>query len=509
MRIKEIKTAKDLWAANKESLKRLKTEDGEDSPRYRSVVRFLESRAAYLDAIKEGEDEHEARMRAAKHWNAWANELIRKREILLKDKKWDVSFDAGNSVSTNDNGENYISERIVDFSDIEFLELEHISCINHESLQIYVDIISFNMFIFPGVTVFERAIFRSYTNMEYMEIIGKCIFAECHFKLISMQGTIFNNDTMFLKCIFDDISNLSKTYYKNNISFRFSTFNEFITFSDCYFFKEANFQYIQSRKGFSLYNSDFWFVPDFNGAVFISPIELNFIKISENDFMRNVIFKYDIEEYRSIVFNPKQSSTILSNRYRILGMHAHEAHDWLNEMKFFSLEIRSRRYGLDFPIGEKLGTLIRKLCYKICSFLFPKIGIHDHIHRIIQLYFRKRTGHNTGRFWFSVLYEWLSNFGQSFLRPVVWWLVFFVFFACLYEWLAVCKSWGAAFTVSLRQGLVISGLVRTGHYVEILKGLFGPHMSNWAFILLNLQTVVSAVFLFLLLLAVRNHFRIR
>ena len=91
-------------------------------------------------------------------------------------------------------------------------------------------------------------------------------------------------------------------------------------------------------------------------------------------------------------------------------------------------------------------------------------------------------------------------------------------FAVYYFLTAVGGGFGDALTLSVREGLVVSGLLRTGHLQTLLKRLYGQpdehgrivvELSNWVAGAMMFQTLVSAFFLFLFFLAVRNHFRIR
>ncbi len=127
-------------------------------------------------------------------------------------------------------------------------------------------------------------------------------------------------------------------------------------------------------------------------------------------------------------------------------------------------------------------------------------------------------GPHAGRFWFGLIYEKVSDFGRSFARPIVGWVASVLAFALYYFLTAVGGGFGDALMLSIREGLVVSGLLRTGHLQTLLKHLYGlpdenghivVELSNWIAGAMMLQTLVSAFFLFLFFLAVRNHFRIR
>ena len=84
--------------------------------------------------------------------------------------------------------------------------------------------------------------------------------------------------------------------------------------------------------------------------------------------------------------------------FRALKRLAAQAHDHRNEMDFFAGELRARRFVHDFPLQKGLSSM--------------------------------------AGFWSGVFYELFANFGRSLLRPLCWWGLAYVVFAGLY--------WGAA-----------------------------------------------------------------
>ena len=162
--------------------------------------------------------------------------------------------------------------------------------------------------------------------------------------------------------------------------------------------------------------------------------------------------------------------------------------------------------------------------------------------------------------WFGLLYQWLSDFGRSMVRPLLWWVAGVLGFACLYlgqhpalvgtslsgfDWaikrvtaLAGSEApplscmagpgdpWSAALGLSLRKGLLFVGLDSTDKLNQIYGCLYGiytdktvvpdqlpdafsPVIPDGIAFLGLLQLLYSAVVIFLFLLAVRNHFRIK
>ena len=211
----------------------------------------------------------------------------------------------------------------------------------------------------------------------------------------------------------------------------------------------------------------------------------------------------------------------ISRNFRALSKMAHEARDWLNEMEFFAQEVRARRFGLDFPFPKSLAGLFKRIDnlrskwreLQLRLHFWPFTNAHEVVRHIkpAPFYDALLFGPNPGRFRFGLIYEKASNFGRSFARPLALWAVATALFAVLYA--ALASEWGRwswwdALYLSVRHGLVVGGLVRTGHMQQVIEAMFGELGSGLALLMMG-QTVLSAFFLFLFFLAVRNHFRIR
>ncbi|WP_420408561.1 hypothetical protein [Hoeflea sp.] len=125
---------------------------------------------------------------------------------------------------------------------------------------------------------------------------------------------------------------------------------------------------------------------------------------------------------------------------------------------------------------------------------------------------------------FSTLYWWLSDFGQSYLRPIGWLFVSYLIFAaaCLYKiWPALTLSdrlWFAA-EFSFRSLTPLFGSLfrfapapedHVSWYQKTYKSLADAGVDIDGLIALGVaQSVIGTVFLFLLLLALRNKFRLK
>ncbi len=367
--------------------------------------------------------------------------------------------------------------------------------------------------IFSGNADFRSVTFSGNAYFRDATFSGAATFQGATFPgTTNFEGTTFSSGTSFMRATFSGNVGFAGATFSGDVSFRLATFEKPVDFSGAGFRKKADFSSIHSKRSFDLRDARFRVAPDFSQAAFHAPPALDEVRVAEQLRKRG-----GPPSFRSLPGVTREKALDVSRRFRALGKMAHEARDWLNEMEFFAQEIRTRRFGLDFPLGEWRGPrkglawLARKWRLK------PLRGAALRLARWINA--SSWCGPRVGRFWFGWFYEALSRFGRSFARPFWGWVVSMFGFAALYwwRWAQETASFGDALAVSFRQGLVISGLTRSGHYQHLLAEVFGaieggpniPDLPHWLFFWMNAQTAVSAFFLFLLLLAARNHFRIR
>jgi hypothetical protein len=213
----------------------------------------------------------------------------------------------------------------------------------------------------------------------------------------------------------------------------------------------------------------------------------------------------------------RTSSIHSSARWRELKRLAIQAHDHEREQMFFAEEIKSLRGVKHFRWPDLCN--IRKN-----ESLWP----------------------SGTRYWIGIFYQILSDFGRSMLLPLAWWAGTTIFFTCFYldyhlesshppgtisEWAIGVKMkpafaelsclneqtsnpLAAAAYLAIHNGLVFSGLGRSSKLEQSYACLYGessssPLIPDTIAFMSVLQTLLSAVLIFLLLLAVRNQFRIR
>ncbi len=189
-------------------------------------------------------------------------------------------------------------------------------------------------------------------------------------------------------------------------------------------------------------------------------------------------------------------------RWRALKRLAVQGHDHEREQFFFAQEIKSLRGETDWPLP-----------------------------RPWNFWKGKPVWQGGARYWFGLFYQWFSDFGRSMVRPVLWWCCLIAVFALVY--LGQHYVWAAsnytpplecvkgetsdplvsAIFLAVHKGSV-AGLGGSEKLAQAYACLYGeergaPIIPDAVAFAGMAQTLLSAALIFLFLLAVRNHFRIK
>ena len=451
-------------------------------------------------------------------WNKWANKMLAEKDALVSAYK----SMGGDLSQWEDKYVSWYKKAKVDFSDYDF-----------ESD------VDFRDFEFPGEVFFISAKFQGHADFESAEFHDAAFFREvifskfCGFrnstftKMAKFSEAKFKHSAAFSNVKFLDDVNFDSTKFGKDASFEFAEFEGRVsfqeaTFSDravfwfaefkrqadfmaAKFFRPANFTYaefegdalfpqcsfsnavyfgdssfkkfasfkaIRGKSIFSLHNVKFRNVPDFTEAHFEEAPQFDDVELKPEGFKKS---------------QAHESKPNLPSLWRALRRLAIQAHDHERELQFFKGEIIARR------------------------------GTED-----------KRTH---ARYWFGLLYQILSDFGRSMGRPLIWLGISLIFFATFYA----CQG-----PVEIKQLLIkhvscIDGpsdsrLVALGVSIvnafpfaaisssDLLNQFYAclyyipesaPVIPKVVTFVSGIQFFISAVLLFLFILAVRNHFRIK
>jgi hypothetical protein len=343
---------------------------------------------------------------------------------------------------------------------------------------------------FGGATFTGNAWFREVTFTGEAWFLGATFTGDAGFAGATLtgdawfDGATFAGEAVFLQAIFEGLT-----------AFDRATFD-----------RSANFRAIEAKSAFSLAGARFLAVPDFIQAHFAEAPRLDDCRIAP----RRVRPIAPARVKDRFTGDPD-----LAARWRALKRLAIQGHDHAREQAFFKGELTARRWSEDRPW-----------------------------HAV---------------FWFGVFYQVLSDFGRSPWQPLLWWGVSVLGFAGLYlgrhpvvaeeSWSGIAwalgrwtgaggeapplacvagpgEPWLAAMNLSLHKGLLFFGLVPLDKLNRIHACLYGVHPADAAqpsrlpesfspvipdgvTALGFIQHPLSAVLIFLILLAIRNHFRIK
>ena len=337
---------------------------------------------------------------------------------------------------------------------------------------------------FSGDAEFYKAAFSSDAEFSEAAFKGDVWFNAAAFKgYAGFIKAAFSGDAWFREATFKGNTEFIEANFSKTASFIQTDFTGFTSFDHCRFEEYADYSAIQVSRSFSLTQTRFKQVPDFTQARFAESPELDAIHIEpQRGWPRG------LADFKTLL----KGNADLAARWRALKKLAVAAHDHDRELLFWKGEVLARRWSVDKPW-----------------------------HAL---------------FYFGLFYGWLSDFGRSVVRPLIGWALGLFSFAWIYLSQYLGDGWpcevgpGNTFTaalgLSLRNALVLPGsgsATRLDQIYACLYGIYGGPAMTPAPLPARFQPVIpdaiafagvvqnlwSAVMLFLLFLALRNHFRIK
>lgn len=309
--------------------------------------------------------------------------------------------------------------------------------------------------MFQGHTYFHEAHFLGIADFSSATFKGSSGFSNSTFELeASFSNVWFEQNSWFREVIFIE-----------EASFSSSVFAKLTNFSKASFRSTASFNSVQIKQGFDLTGATFSKVPDFRQAHCAEALLLDDIRIPSSISMSGR--------------HEKSPNYEVPANYRALKRLAIQGHDHEHEVEFFAEELKARRLMVDKP--------------------------------------------NTASWWLSFLYEELSDYGRSIAKPLLYWVGLVVLSALLYiasaipldaeraqECIAGAGSQvNTAYQLAFAKGLLISGLADRTIVTQAYDCLYGDIIPGSATVVASIQTLLSAILLFLLLLGIRNRFKLK
>jgi len=431
-------------------------------------------------------------------WNKWANGKLAEKARLEETGEWEANRLGWKYGATVDFSGHTFSK------DADFRELVFPSDIYFDRA-IFLGDVSFFGTVFHGMASFTVAEFCGDANFGGVTFPEKAAFDyTTFFGLAKFIGATFQQTAKFEMAKF-----IAKSDQPNAIAFA------------------AQFAAMKSEKFFNLYNARFEQVPDFVQAHFLEAPNLDTIvigpKARENPTrpatnppsphgepvepreggkrQAAILRQAQDEGKRQAQDEARLEAKQIPSRWRHLRRLATQGQDHENEANFFAEELKSQRNVFDFPKGE-----------------------------------------NWQRYWAGYLYQLFSDFGRSITRPFCWWLGGVAFYAVAlltaHDFIAKIRPpfelghngcflgdstpWSTALKVAFDNALFLPQLGVSNAQVQENLCLFGydtglkmpnlppvPLVPTWIAGLGAFHAVFSLIMVFLILLAIRNQFRIR
>lgn len=324
---------------------------------------------------------------------------------------------------------------------------------------------------FNGSVWFRDAAFNNLSEFSGVEFNDVATFSSARFgDYVWFDRVKFSRDAIFGDTKFGNGVMFDEAIFSNDLNFNRSLFETVASFRNARFKGHSSFIAIEGKSHFSFGNAKFHVVPDFSQAHFTEAPQFD-----DADFSKAL-----------------QSEGDFSSSWRSLKRLAIQGHDHERELLFFAEEIKSQR------------------------------GIQDKAlpHPIDYINYNDVLWPGGARYWLGYLYEYSSDFGRSVMRPLFWLLFFGFLFQVLYLKYPIdsepqetisCDRSEAATYLSVRSALPF---LPSAIYPENLNRnydcLYGKDNAPGVIVFITIfQAILSTILIFLLLLALRNHFRIK
>ncbi len=441
-------------------------------------------------------------------WNKWANEMLEERKRLEESGEWQFKTVSENlTIPGNNKTKLWFEKSEANFSDADTPHIFrddakfsgfHFPANANFSNSTFTKFAEFDNCVFFENAVFNNVNFKDYTNYSKAKFEKNAIFTFCNLtgvsiftlikfnKFSSFEYATFNGITFFLNCKFSDESNFSNSTFNNKVDFTSSkfiknvlfinaNFNDQTIFSIAQFFSFTDFNSINAENSLSLERVKFHKeIPNFIQASFKEAPRLDNIEFGNNVSPGN--FLNSINSF----IHPD-----IKARYQALKRFAIQAHDHENEQRFWAGELRSDRSLRTEDGSWNLRPLVSAF------------------------------------WWGNIAYGCVSDYGRSIVRPIGTLL----FLICLMTGLHLTKSktpltYDKAFSagyIAANKSFLYLGTDPTKRSIikEKYSALYGanenqtPKIPKTILTAEFFQTLLSAIFIFLALLGIRNNFKMK
>lgn len=374
----------------------------------------------------------------------------------------------------------------------------------------------FSKFHFEKPVCFRGFRFLWTTGFEGSRFASKAEFTDSKFCAVSsFKDALFEDFVDFGSSIFYKSAHFSKSVFEYGARFTLSRFSDFAWFSKCRF--NSGSLYIKKCifQG-ELDLSQVVVVGDINleGSEFQKSLQINHGQINKNVALDGAVLEQDLT-LENCVVSAKASFSKMS----VLGNASFLNTEFGGSTSFFEATFQGRPPNFAGSIlhedtdwrsvswpsspatADEASHYVR--AYERLKLEMDRLKRGEDELFFLSLELRCKAKRDGGERAALIWIYWvLSNFGQSFWRPIT--ALIMVWVVGLASLFSCALTLPQAMAISSSNLVAFFGFSRAYISAELLQAL-----PWWTKLLFAGQTVVSAVLLFLLLLALRNRFRIK
>jgi hypothetical protein len=289
---------------------------------------------------------------------------------------------------------------------------------------------SFERAAFTGLALFESATFSGDARFDSATFSGNAQFESAtfiglaSFERTSFTGTArFDSATFIFHALFESTTFAShaffgETQFTQAAIFRLASFKQYASFASTHFEVEASFHALRGEGGFDMEGAVFEAVPDFIQAHFEEAPRLDNLKVHGRWIARSPFFGHVVKiwKWQDRWWWYRYSGGLLRTwprraaigawhrvrkgnpaRWRALKRLAIQGHDTERELEFHARELQSQRFEADWPLPFR--------------------------------FWSPASWAGALRFWYGIFYGLFSDFGRSTIRPALLWFATVAVFA--------------------------------------------------------------------------------
>ncbi|WP_168173405.1 MULTISPECIES: pentapeptide repeat-containing protein [unclassified Thalassospira] len=475
-------------------------------------------------------------------WNAWAEKMLAERKALENKGEWDVIVEPwGEEKPQDETTEKWFKDARAVFS-------------STETPHVFLEATSFEGWLFPSISEWNAATFKGGARFISATFKGIAQFGSATFKRDALfRDTIFEGDAWFRDATFEGDAWFRDATFEGTAWFRDATFERIANFSSSTFEGVARFHSATFEGGAQFtrvtFERDTWFISatfkgisQFSRATFKRDALLSSATFEDATWFHRATFEGDAgfsnvcfekpTQFSDARFNTDASfnAAQIKQAFDLSGARFKEVPDFrqthceeaplLDDVHIDSTIVKQRKPSdkTNFAVTAKYRALKRLA-----------IQGHDHKHEVeffaeelksrrLMVYTQRDPS-----WWLSFIFDELSDYGRSIARPLMYWLGVIMLSAVHYiamatpldpyratECLAGAGSQvNTAYQLAFAKGLLVPGLADRTIVTQAYDCLFGDIIPGSAAVVAGIQTLLSAILLFLLLLGIRNRFKLK